>query len=46
VLYCESGVRTQQAIARMKENGFKRVLHLEGDMAKWREAKRPVAHNQ
>lgn len=42
VLYCESGVRTQQAVARMQENGFKRLFHLEGDMAKWREAKRPI----
>lgn len=42
VLYCESGVRTQQAIARMQENGFKRLLHLDGDMAKWRAAKRPT----
>ena len=42
VLYCESGVRTERAIARMKENGFTRLLHLDGDMVKWREAKRTV----
>lgn len=42
VLYCESGVRTQQAIARMRENGFTRLFHLDGDMAKWRDAKRTV----
>jgi phage shock protein E len=35
-------VRTQRAIARMQENGFTRLLHLDGDMAKWREARRPV----
>jgi rhodanese-related sulfurtransferase len=46
VLYCESGMRTQQAIARMKENGFTRVLHLDGDMAKWRAANRPVAQGK
>jgi len=42
VLYCESGVRTERAIARMKANGFTRLLHLDGDMAKWREAKRTL----
>lgn len=42
VLYCESGVRTLRAIARLRENGFARLLHLEGDMTKWRAAQRPV----
>ena len=42
MLYCVTGVRAERAIARLQENGFTRLLHLDGDMAKWREAKRTV----
>jgi phage shock protein E len=37
VLYCETGVRSERAASRLRENGFQRLLHLEGDMKAWRE---------
>lgn len=42
VVYCATGVRAERAVSRFKENGFKRLLHLDGDMNKWRENKQPV----
>ena len=42
VVYCTVGVRAERAASRLKENGFKRLLHLDGDMNKWLEKKRPV----
>ncbi|HWK72754.1 MAG TPA: rhodanese-like domain-containing protein [Povalibacter sp.] len=43
VVYCTVGVRAERAASRLKENGFKRLLHLDGDMDKWLEKKRPLA---
>lgn len=40
VVYCEVGVRSEKAAATLKQNGFTRVLHLEGDIVKWRQGKR------
>lgn len=37
VIYCESGVRAERAASRLRENGFTRLLHLDGDMKAWRE---------
>ncbi len=42
VVYCTVGVRAERAAARLKENGFKRLLHLDGDMNKWLEKGRPT----
>ena len=42
VLYCRSGRRAGMAADTLKENGFEKLLHLEGDMLKWTEANRPV----
>ena len=42
VLYCEVGVRAERAATRLRDNGFTRLLHLDGDMKHWRESKRPV----
>ena len=42
VVYCETGVRAERAAARFRENGFTRLLHLDGDMRRWREAGRPL----
>ncbi len=42
VLYCESGVRAERAASRLRENGFTRLLHLDGDMKKWRENEQPT----
>ena len=42
VVYCETGVRAERAASRLRENGFTRLLHLDGDMKKWRENKQPT----
>jgi rhodanese-related sulfurtransferase len=42
VVYCETGVRAERAAARLRENGFKRLLHLDGDMKSWRDKQQPV----
>jgi phage shock protein E len=42
VLYCRSGKRAAQAADVLKSNGFNKLLHLEGDIAKWEAAKLPV----
>jgi phage shock protein E len=42
VLYCHSGRRSAMAAELLKANGFNRLLHLEGDMQKWTEEKRPT----
>lgn len=43
VLYCTTGVRAERGAERLRENGFTRLLHLEGDMRAWREKQRPEA---
>jgi phage shock protein E len=42
VVYCRSGRRSALAQDTLAAQGFKRVLHLEGDMLKWQEEKRPL----
>lgn len=42
VVYCRSGKRAAMAQDTLAAHGFKRVLHLEGDILKWQEEKRPV----
>ncbi len=42
VLYCETGIRAERAASRLKENGFTRLLHLDGDMKAWRDRQQPV----
>ncbi len=42
VVYCETGVRAERAASRLKENGFTRLLHLDGDMKAWREKQQSV----
>ena len=41
VLYCATGVRAERAAERMREQGYTRLLHLDGDMKAWEEKKRP-----
>lgn len=41
VLYCATGVRTERAAERMREHGYSRLLHLDGDMKAWEEKSRP-----
>jgi phage shock protein E len=42
VVYCATGVRAERAASRFRENGFTRLLHLDGDMKQWQENQRPV----
>lgn len=42
VLYCRSGRRAGMAADTLKANGFEKLLHLDGDMIKWTEEKRPT----
>jgi phage shock protein E len=41
VLYCATGVRAERAAERMREHGYTRLLHLDGDMKAWDEKNRP-----
>jgi phage shock protein E len=43
VLYCRSGRRSEIAAGTLREKGFTRLLHLEGDMLAWEAAGRPTA---
>ena len=43
VLYCTVGIRAERGAERLRENGFTRLLHLDGDMKVWQEKKRPEA---
>ena len=43
VLYCATGIRAERAAERMREQGYTRLLHLDGDMKAWEEKKRPTA---
>jgi len=42
VVYCRSGRRTALALAVLKEAGFSRLFHLEGDYLRWSEESRPL----
>ena len=42
VVYCAVGVRAEQGAHRLRENGFTRLWHLDGDMQAWQEKNRPV----
>jgi len=43
VVYCATGIRAEKAAVSLRENGFTRLLHLQGDMTGWAESKRTVA---
>jgi rhodanese-related sulfurtransferase len=42
VVYCTIGVRAEQGAERLRENGFTKLLHLDGDMKAWEAQKRPL----
>jgi phage shock protein E len=42
VLYCATGIRSERAAERMREHGYTRLLHLDGDMKAWQEKQRPL----
>ena len=43
VVYCRSGKRAAIAQDTLAKHGFERITHLEGDILKWQEEKRPIA---
>ena len=43
IVYCRSGRRAAVAGEALKEHGYTRLEHLEGDMLGWQDAKLPVA---
>lgn len=42
VLYCATGIRAEMGAQRLRENGFTKLLHLDGDMTAWEAKKRPL----
>jgi phage shock protein E len=46
VVYCRTGRRTELALGVLKDAGFKRIFHLQGDYQRWSEEKRPVTRTQ
>jgi|YNPBryulayer2012_1023412.scaffolds.fasta_scaffold00769_12 rhodanese-related sulfurtransferase len=42
ILYCESGVRSAKALARLRKAGFARPYHLAGGLTEWRKANLPL----
>jgi rhodanese-related sulfurtransferase len=42
VVYCKTGVRTQEALGVLGKAGFKRLYHLKGDYTRWAEEKRAI----
>jgi rhodanese-related sulfurtransferase len=42
VVYCTVGVRAEKGAERLRENGFTKLLHLDGDMKAWEAQKRPL----
>ncbi len=46
VVHCQSGRRAGLAEAILREGGYNKVLHLEGDMYAWRESKLPLEGNK
>jgi len=42
IVYCRSGHRAGLALNTLDENGFTNIIHLEGDMNGWHQAKLPI----
>lgn len=42
VLYCRSGYRAGKAAKILQDNGYTNLVHLDGDMLGWIEAKLPI----
>jgi len=42
VVYCRSGRRSAIALATLRDAGFSRLFHLEGDWLRWSEEHRPL----
>ncbi len=46
VLYCRSGRRTMLAADTLRQAGFTKLLHLQGDYLAWEAAQRPVERQE
>ncbi|TKB47852.1 rhodanese-like domain-containing protein [Thalassotalea mangrovi] len=46
VVYCRSGRRAQIAIDALKQQGFHRVSHLQGDFQQWQANELPLTEQQ
>ncbi len=42
LVYCDNGMRTTRAMARLKKNGFEQLHTLAGGLAAWEKANLPV----
>ncbi len=42
LIYCASGVRSEQAMQALKQQGFKQVYNLDGGMSSWKMNNRPI----
>ena len=42
VVYCRSGRRSAIALTTLKDAGFTRLFHLDGDWLRWSEERRPL----
>jgi rhodanese-related sulfurtransferase len=42
VVYCRSGRRSEMALEALRQAGFTRLFHLEGDWLRWSAEKRPA----
>lgn len=42
VVYCRSGSRSAIALEKLREAGFTRLFHLEGDILRWTAEERPL----
>jgi rhodanese-related sulfurtransferase len=45
VVYCRSGRRSALALAALKEAGFSRLFHLDGDYLRWSEESRSIVRS-
>jgi len=45
LLHCASGVRSKRCLPKLKQLGFQKIYHLDGGMAAWEDAGKPVVKN-
>ena len=41
-VYCKAGGRSAEAVVKLKENGFKNIVELDGGIDAWNDAKKPL----
>lgn len=46
LIYCASGIRSAQAAAFLKQEGFREVINLQGGIAAWNAAGKPVVRQE